>query len=131
MPGDLGNKEIMASNIKHYMALNNLSSVDMCRILSVPPSTFSYWLNAKTYPRIDKIEKMANYFKITKADLVEKRVEHTPNFNQDIYDMAKIAVEDQRLLELYHKADEFDQQTIWHILSRYDEEQTDSSVSAG
>mgnify|MGYP000250745067 len=33
--------------------------------------TFSDWVNAKTYPRIDKIELMANYFGVTKADLVE------------------------------------------------------------
>jgi len=35
--------------------------------------TFSDWVNAKTYPRIDKIELMANYFGISKADLVEER----------------------------------------------------------
>lgn len=35
--------------------------------------TFSDWVNAKTYPRIDKIEMMANYFGISKSDLVERR----------------------------------------------------------
>ena len=35
--------------------------------------TFSDWVNAKTYPRIDKIEKMAQYFGIEKSDLIEKR----------------------------------------------------------
>lgn len=74
MENNLGNKETMAKNIKHYMAQAGVSSIDMCKVLGVPQSTFSYWLNAKTYPRIDKIEKMANYFGIKKSDLVEEHV---------------------------------------------------------
>ena len=35
-------------------------------------STVLDWVNAKTYPRIDKIELMANYFGIEKADLIEE-----------------------------------------------------------
>jgi len=73
MSSNLGNKETMAKNIKYFMELRSVNSVDMCRILGVPQSTFSYWLNAKTYPRIDKIEKMANYFGVSKSDLVEER----------------------------------------------------------
>lgn len=70
---DLGNKEIMAKNIRFYMDLNNISQTDICNILNFKMSTFSDWLHAKTYPRIDKIELMANYFGIEKSDLVENR----------------------------------------------------------
>ena len=73
MTSNLGNKETMAKNIRYYMELNHVNAVEMCRIIDVPQSTFSYWLNAKTYPRIDKIEKMANYFQIEKSDLIEER----------------------------------------------------------
>ena len=82
MSNNLGNKETMAKNIKYYMDQKGVNSVDMCRVLGVPQSTFSYWLNARTYPRIDKIEKMANFFGITKADLVEERNEK-PLVNDD------------------------------------------------
>lgn len=78
MGNNLGNKETMAKNIKRYMGITGVSAADMCKVLGVPQSTFSYWLNAKTYPRIDKIEKMANYFGIKKSDLVE---EHVPISN--------------------------------------------------
>ena len=40
---------------------------------------FSDWVNAKTYPRIDKIELMANYSGISKSDLVE---DHTEKFSK-------------------------------------------------
>lgn len=70
--GSLGNKEIMARNIKHYMNKNNVRPTDICGTLKIPMPTFSDWINAKTYPRIDKIELMANYFGISKANLVEE-----------------------------------------------------------
>lgn len=69
---DLGNKEIMAVNLKHYMAKKDVKASDICKELGFAPATFSDWLHARTYPRIDKIEMMANYFGISKADLVEK-----------------------------------------------------------
>ena len=70
--GNLGNKEIMARNIKYYMDKNNIRSIDICGTLKIPMPTFSDWINAKTYPRIDKIELMANYFGIEKSNLVEE-----------------------------------------------------------
>ena len=65
------NKKIMAKNITNQMAKNNVSAADVCRALNIKQNTFSDWVNAKTYPRIDKIEAMANYFGINKALLVE------------------------------------------------------------
>lgn len=67
----LGNKEIMAKNIRYYMNLHNLTQTEICQALNFKMPTFSDWVNAKTYPRIDKIEMMANYFGIEKSDLVE------------------------------------------------------------
>lgn len=69
----LGNKEIMGRNIQYYMDLNNKSRNEVCKDLGFAYSTFSDWINAYKYPRIDKIEMMANYFGVTKADLVEDR----------------------------------------------------------
>ena len=72
----LGNKDIMAKNIKRLMELNGKDRNDVCKDLGFKYTTFADWVNAKTYPRIDKIEMMANYFGVSKADLVE---EHTEN----------------------------------------------------
>lgn len=73
---ELGNKEIMAANLKYYMDKNGLSRQDLCQAIGVKYTTLTDWLKANTYPRIDKIELMANYFGITKADLVEERNGH-------------------------------------------------------
>ena len=70
----LGNKQIMADNILYYMNLNNKTRNDLCHDLGFKYTTLTGWLTAEKYPRIDQIEMMANYFGITKADLVEERI---------------------------------------------------------
>lgn len=67
----LGNKEIMSRNIQHYMNIKNKTRQEICDDIGVKYTTFTDWLNGNTYPRIDKIELMANYFGINKSDLVE------------------------------------------------------------
>lgn len=74
---NLGNKQIMANNILFYMEKFGKSRNDMCNALGVKYTTFTDWVKGKSYPRIDKIELMANYFGISKADLVEERTSET------------------------------------------------------
>ena len=65
------NKQIMAKNILYYMNKRNVTASDVCKACGFKQNTFSDWVNAKIYPRIDKIEIMANYFGVSKSDLVE------------------------------------------------------------
>ena len=67
----LGNKQVMAQNIKMYMEDKGISRKEFCKRLGLAYSTVTDWLNAEKYPRIDKIEMMADFFGISKADLVE------------------------------------------------------------
>lgn len=88
---DLGNREVMAANIKYFMTLHGKTRKQMCEDLGFAYSTFSDWVNGKKYPRIDKIEMMANYFNISKADLVERKqkIELTETVG-NIYKLDKI-----------------------------------------
>ena len=79
---NLGNKETMAENIQYYLDLRHKDRNDLCRDLGFKYTTVSNWLQGTKYPRIDKIELMARYFGITKADLVEKRQEPAPTLKE-------------------------------------------------
>lgn len=68
---NLGNNEVFAKNLKRYMELNNIDRYQLCERLGFKYTTVSEWLTAKKYPRIDKIEMLANYFGIQKSDLIE------------------------------------------------------------
>ena len=65
------NKETMAKNIKKQLKQNEVTATDVCKALDIKQNTFSDWVNAKTYPRIDQIQKLADYFNIPKFMLVE------------------------------------------------------------
>ena len=74
---NLGNKEIMAKNLTYYVARSGKTQKEISAVIGVAPSTFNDWLKAKKYPRIDKIEMLADYFGILKSDLIEeKSLEH-------------------------------------------------------
>ena len=66
------NREVMAKNIKRLMDEMQVKAADVCKALNIKQPTFSDWMNAKTYPRIDKIELMARYFGVKKSELVEE-----------------------------------------------------------
>lgn len=70
--GNLGNKKTMSKNLKKYLKLYNVSRTQLSESLDISYSTISDWVNGNAYPRIDKIEMMANYFGINKSDLVEE-----------------------------------------------------------
>lgn len=70
---DLGNKEVFAKNLKYYMNLYKKSRNDIVDALGFSYTTFTSWETGVNYPRIDKIEMLANYFNISKADLIEDK----------------------------------------------------------
>lgn len=67
-------KDVFAKNLRTYMERAGKSQKDMADIVGVSTATYSDWINAKKYPRIDKIEIMADYFGILKSDLIEDKM---------------------------------------------------------
>lgn len=71
--GNSNNKQIMAENIQYYMKLKGKTRQQVCNSIGVKYTTFTDWVKGNAYPRIDKIELMADYFGISKSDLVEEK----------------------------------------------------------
>ena len=67
----------MARNIKRYMEAKNVTNQQLCDALGFKYTTFMDWIKAVTYPRIGKIEAMANYFGCEKSDLIEDKQKPT------------------------------------------------------
>lgn len=103
------NKEVMARNIQYYMNKKGVNATDVCNALGFKHNTFSDWVNAKTYPRIDAIELMANYFDISKAFLVE-----------DIMPVEIFTKEEQNLMLEYRNADSTTQEMVRRMLAYKD-----------
>lgn len=67
------NKRIMAQNIQMYMERKGVTRQQICDDLDIKYTTLRDWLKGITYPRIGKVEAMANYFGCEKSDLIEDK----------------------------------------------------------
>ena len=93
---NLGNKEIFIRNVKRHLANSGKKQIDACKAIGVSTGTFSDWMKGRSYPRMDKIQLLAEYFGIKKSDLVE-----------DV-NIAKetVSEKEQKLLDLFHQVPE-------------------------
>lgn len=71
------NKEIFANNLNFYMEKKGVDRNTLCADLNLKYTTVRDWLKGITYPRIGKIELLANYFNINKSDLIENKATTT------------------------------------------------------
>ena len=104
------NKEIFAKNLLYYIEKHGKEQKEIAEIVGVAPSTFNEWVKAKKYPRMDKVEKLANYFGILKSDLIEEqsKVESKRTIS--------ITEGEQMLLDLFRKVPENQQQTVLQMI---------------
>lgn len=71
----MNNKNIFAANLKRQMELHQKTRRQVCADLGFSYYTFSDWVNGKKYPRMDKVEMLADYFGVLKSDLIEAEKE--------------------------------------------------------
>lgn len=78
-------KQVFAKNLRKYMEASGKTQKELAEIVGVTAPTFNEWINAKKFPRIDKIQKLADYFGIKKSDLIEEKSDTTkPKFVDSI-----------------------------------------------
>ena len=102
---DLGNKEILSKNLRNYIESSGKERKDIAKDLGFSYSTFTDWVNGNSYPRIDRIEALANYFNINKSDLIERYV--VPNDKSNSIPLIGTIAAGQPLLAEEHIEDYF------------------------
>ena len=95
----LGNKAILSKNLKHYIEKSGKDRRGLAEEWGFPYSTVTDWINGKKYPRIDRIEIMADYFGILKSDLIEEKM--TPEIEKDNDTLSSIIVRMTRDKEFF------------------------------
>ena len=96
---NLGNKEVFAKNLRFYMERFGRTQKELSEVVGVSRSTFNDWTKAKIYPRIDKIEILAQYFGILKSDLIEDKSSEKENSPSE----PQLTEGEQLMLELFRK----------------------------
>lgn len=103
---DLSNKEIFAKNLKMYMELNNKTQKEVCKDLNFSESTFSDWINAKSYPRMNKIEALSKYLGCQKSDLIENNYSKDNNIHSWRFD-AYASICERSFMELMKISEDY------------------------
>ena len=106
----MDNKNIFASNLKKYMKEYQKSRNDISEALGISYFTVSDWVNGKKYPRMDKVEMLANYFHIQKSDLIEDKVE------KNSPPIIELTEGEKAILELFRKVPEDQQQLVLQMI---------------
>ena len=107
----IGNREVFAKNLLYYIEICGRDQKEIAKVVGVAPSTFNEWVKGKKYPRIDKIEILANYFGILKSDLIEENDEM-----KDISQTLKVTQGEQMLLDLFRKVPESKQEMVIQMI---------------
>lgn len=108
-------KEVFARNLRRYMESKGKTQKELAEIVGVSAPTINDWIKGKKYPRIDKIEILADYFGILKSDLIEdKPEEHYENQkNNDIITDAVVKMRtNKEFLSLIKRLTELDEEQI-------------------
>ena len=106
----IGNKTVMANNLTYYVNRSGKTQKELSEIVGVATSTFNDWMKGKKYPRIDKIEILANYFGILKSDLIEdKDQKNSP-------EEPKLTEGEKMMLDLFRLVPEEKQQMVLEMI---------------
>lgn len=111
----MDNKNIFSTNLKRYMALQEKSRNDISRDLGISYYTVTDWVKGKKYPRMDKVEALANYFGVLKSDLIEDKSEehYQMQKNNDIISDAVIRMRtNEDFLSVVKKLMEIDDEQV-------------------
>lgn len=84
-------KKIFSKNLNYYMKSNGKTQIDLINDLGFDKSAVSTWCNGTRLPRMDKVEILARYFKISRSDLIEEKTQSDTNVltERDNRDIAK------------------------------------------
>lgn len=66
-------KNIFSKNLKFYLKRQGKTQSDLVNDLHLSSSTVSDWANGKKYPRMDKVQMIADYLGVYKSDLIEDK----------------------------------------------------------
>ena len=90
---DVIDKELakrVGMNITNLLILNGKTQKEMCDHFKWGYSTVSSWCNGTRLPRMDKVDKMCEYFGCTRSDLLEDRRKPRPQHSISIPVYARV-----------------------------------------
>ena len=86
----MNSRDIFINNLKVIMKERKVSRRQLAEGLNIPYTTLTDWCTGRIFPRVEKINLIADYFNIKKADLIEEITDEDDDALYD--DVVKIDV---------------------------------------
>lgn len=82
-------KLLFAMNLNDYMWSRGVSRRELSDATGIPYTTISNWLQGTRFPRPEQLDKIAEYLKVSRADLLDEGLEayektHRPISKQEL-----------------------------------------------
>lgn len=77
-------KRVFALNLQRYIAEAGKTQKEIADAIGVSAPTFNEWVSGKKFPRIDKIQRLADYFGVLKSDLIEEKMTEEKEKDNDL-----------------------------------------------
>lgn len=94
--------KVFSENLKHYLELKDVPQKEVAAHCGVSAGTFCDWVKGRAFPRIGKLQKLADYFNIEKSDLLEERsYESSYYLNKEAQLILEELKKDPKALEIF------------------------------
>ena len=93
----MNSRDIFINNLKAIMKERRVSRRQLAEGLKVPYTTLTDWCTGRIFPRVEKINLIADYFNIKKSDLIEEITDEDDDALYD--DVVKVDVFSQLFLD--------------------------------
>lgn len=113
------NKNIFAANLNRLMVSHRKSRKDLSDALGISYFTITAWANGTKYPRMDKVEMLANYFGVRKSELIEETTISPVDlqlFGSNAPQSPALTEDEELLLELFRQIPEDTQKMYLEVL---------------
>lgn len=72
---EIEQKKIFSKNLNRYIAASNKTQKEIADSIGVSPQTFNTWCQGIALPRMGKVQALADYFSISKTDLIDEKIQ--------------------------------------------------------
>ena len=104
--------KIFAQNLSHYVNKSGKMQKDIAKELGYPLQTFNGWCKGVSFPSMDKVQKIADYFHIGKTDLI-----NTPKGDEYSFSFSN---EEQLVIECYRNLNNSQKEMVKRMIAYYE-----------
>lgn len=120
---------IIAENITRHLNRCNKSQADLAEYMNVSQATVSNWCKGVKLPRMDKIDKICDFFNIHRSELMngKEEVKHPPYYiNDDARELAQFMFENPEYKVLFDASRKVKKEDIEFVKQMIDRMRGDS-----